>query len=159
MEGEREEIAREMSALKCPASPGAASWFGCEASLFVFHLSCFVVFMCFNQLCIWIYESYISHEMQMMSAVLKERRDISGIATQQFSSCSLDSGYVPRGSMHCGSERWMAAVEVKLAETWALTVQVKCWKYNILYVAEQQRTSLMLVYFLIIVAVLFRCFA
>lgn len=76
----------------------------------------------------------------MMSAVLKERRDISGIATQQFSSCSLDSGYVPRGSMHCESERWMAAVEIKLAETWALTVQVKCWKYNILYVAEQQRT-------------------
>lgn len=34
----------------------------------------------------------------------------------------------------------MAAVEVKLAETWALTVQVKCWKYNILYVAEQLHT-------------------
>ena len=66
----KEEISREMSTLKCSASLETAAWFGGKASLFVFHLSCPPSFMCFNQPCISIYESNISQEMQIMSAVL-----------------------------------------------------------------------------------------
>ena len=66
-----------MSTLKCSASLETASWFGCTAGLFVFHLSCSISFMCFNQPCIWIYERHISQEMHIMSAVLLRERGTS----------------------------------------------------------------------------------